>query len=219
MTEPTNRISDELSSIHPDFALTPESTSDSLTGTDLPAQEELEEQPSVGWMLLRELTETIVLSLIIFLLVRQVIQNYRIESHSMQPNFFEGQFILVNKLAYRFGDPDRGDVIVFHNPNNTNEDYIKRVIALPGDTLEIHNQAIYINGQALEEPYNANPIRPSDQPVGPLVIESDHLFVMGDNRPNSSDSRRFGQISQDLIVGQGMVTSLADGELGLYPTL
>jgi len=77
-----------------------------------------EEEPSMTWVMLRELVETIVLSLIIFLLMRQVVQNYRIESQSMEPNFCEGQFILVNKLAYVLGEPKRGDVVVFHNPSN-----------------------------------------------------------------------------------------------------
>ncbi len=80
------------------------------------------------WTMVRELIETVVLSLIIFLLIRQVVQNYRIENHSMEPNFYEGQFVLVNKMAYRLGEPNRGDVVVFHNPRNTNEDYIKVLI-------------------------------------------------------------------------------------------
>lgn len=158
-------------------------------------------QPSQGWMMLRELAETIVLSLVIFLLIRQVVQNYRIESHSMQPNFYEGQFILVNKLSFRLGAPERGDVIVFHNPANLNEDYIKRVIGLPGDTIEIHNQTVFINGEILAENYNLNPLHPSTM-YGPLVIPAEHLFVMGDNRQNSKDSRDFGPLSEDLVVGK-----------------
>jgi len=148
-------------------------------------------QPSMGWILLRELIETVVLSLIIFLLVRQVIQNYRIESHSMQPTFYEGQFILVNKLAYKLGEPERGDVVVFHNPSNESEDYIKRIIGLPGDKLEIDRQIVYINDEVLDEPFDRNMFRPETR-YGPIVVEPNHLFVMGDNRPNSSDSRRFG---------------------------
>lgn len=158
-------------------------------------------QPSAIWMLLRELVETIVLSLIIFLLIRQVVQNYRIESHSMQPNFFEGQFILVNKLAFKIGEPSRGEVIVFHNPNNTDEDYIKRVIGLPGDTVEIDDQTVLINGQVLHEPYATNAFRAGER-YGPEVVPPNHLFVMGDNRSNSSDSRRIGPIPEELIVGQ-----------------
>jgi signal peptidase I len=144
-----------------------------------------------------------VLSLVIFLLIRQVVQNYRIESHSMQPNFYEGEFILVNKLAYRLGAPKRGDVLVFHNPNNVEEDYIKRIIGLPGDTVEIRDRAILINGKQIVEEYPVEPLSP--QPYGPIVIEPDHLFVMGDNRPQSQDSRVFGQLSEDLIVGKAWV--------------
>lgn len=156
-------------------------------------------QPAAVWLLLRELLETIVLSLVIFLLIRLVIQNYRIESHSMEPNFREGQFILVNKLAFKLGEPSRGEVIVFHNPGNVEEDYIKRVIGLPGDEVEVRGQTIYINGQALAEPYATNPFRDN---YGPMIVPSNHLFVMGDNRGNSSDSRRIGPIPEELIVGQ-----------------
>lgn len=167
-----------------------------------PQQPSSEEEPSVTWIMFRELIETVVLSLIIFLLMRQVVQNYRIESQSMEPNFCEGQFILVNKLAYVLGEPKRGDVVVFHNPNNEEEDYIKRIMGLPGDTLEIRNQLVLINGQELDEPYIGNKIS-SGQQYGPLVIEPDRLFVMGDNRPNSSDSRSsVGQLPQDLLVGK-----------------
>ena len=185
------------------FALQPDysqSVADLLTPTEesVPVAPK---QPSAIWVLLRELVETIVLSLIIFLLIRQVIQNYRIESHSMQPNFYEGQFILVNKLAFKLGEPERGEVIVFHNPNNVEEDYIKRVIGLPGDTIEIRDQTVYLNGEVLTEPYQINPFAPGEY-FPPTLVEPDTLFVMGDNRNNSSDSRRIGAIPEELIVGQ-----------------
>ena len=173
------------------------------TEADHEADDEQGDEES-GWSILRELVETIVLSLLIFLLIRGVVQNYRIESLSMQPNFYEGQFILVNKLAYRLGEPERGDVVVFHNPNNPSEDYIKRIIGLPGDTLEVRDQQIILNGQLLDEPYATNPISTFDQ-FGPTVVEPDHIFVMGDNRPNSSDSRRIGAIDEELIVGRAWV--------------
>ncbi len=197
-----------------DFAVTPGQESAGAATESLVPSEEESREPSMAWMLLRELVETVVLSLVIFLLIRQVVQNYRIESHSMEPNFYEGQFILVNKFAYKFGSPERGDVIVFHNPENTSEDYIKRVIGLPGDTLEIRNQKIYINGKVLEEPYPQNRIRPSTQ-YGPAVIEPNHLFVMGDNRPNSSDSRYFGQLSENLIVGHAWIRLWPLAKFGL----
>lgn len=186
------------------FALQPDysqSMADLLTPTEETAPVATPKQPSALWVLLRELLETIVLSLIIFLLIRQVIQNYRIESHSMQPNFYEGQFILVNKLAFKLGEPERGEVIVFHNPNNVEEDYIKRVIGLPGDVIEIRDQTVYINGEVLAEPYQINPFR-IDEYFPATLVEPGTLFVMGDNRNNSSDSRRIGAIPEELIVGQ-----------------
>jgi signal peptidase I len=202
MTERTNQVPDV-------YALTPEVKAEGpASDQPLPGAPttvtEVEPQPSMTWMMLRELIETIVLSLVIFLLIRQVVQNYRIESHSMQPNFYEGDFILVNKLAYRLGEPERGDVLVFHNPNNVAEDYIKRIIGLPGDTLEIHDGRVFINGKPLVEDYPINEI-PKGQVFGPIVIEPDHLFVMGDNRPQSQDSRYFGELPEDLIVGKAWV--------------
>jgi signal peptidase I len=186
---------------NPEYGLNPAETDAAVS----PPQES--NQPSMAWMLLRELVETVVLSLIIFLLIRQVVQNYRIESHSMQPNFYEGQFILVNKLAYKLGTPARGEVVVFHNPNNTDEDYIKRVIGLPGDVVRVENQTIFINDQVLDQPYRPNPF-PEGYTFGPVLVPANHIFVMGDNRPNSSDSRRpreqggIGPIDESLIVGK-----------------
>ncbi|MCC6454814.1 MAG: signal peptidase I [Caldilineaceae bacterium] len=203
------------------YALTPEANVEGPTGepsleVGTPTLTEAEPQPSMTWMMLRELVETIVLSLVIFLLIRQVVQNYRIESHSMEPNFYEGQFILVNKLAYRLGSPERGDVLVFHNPNNVDEDYIKRVIGLPGDNLDIHDGTVFINGKPLVEEYPIHEI-PRSSTYGPVVIEPDHLFVMGDNRPQSQDSRSFGQLSEDLIVGKAWVRVWPFDKFGIIP--
>jgi signal peptidase I len=178
--------------------------SDAAVGTApgvTPASAPSAQSQATTWTMVRELIETVVLSLIIFLLIRQVVQNYRIENHSMEPNFYEGQFVLVNKLAYRLGQPDRGDVVVFHNPRNTNEDYIKRIIGLPGDTVEVHDAAVFVNGEPLIEDFPHNYIPPGEY-MPPVTVGDGQLFVMGDNRPNSSDSRVFGPISQDLAVGK-----------------
>jgi len=152
----------------------------------------------------REIVETVVLSLIIFLVIRQGVQNYRIESHSMEPNFFDGQYVLVNKLAYKLGEPHRGDVVVFHNPSNPDEDYIKRIIGLPGDTVSFGDGFVYINGQPLDEPY-VRPPADGGRPNPPVTVADGHIFVMGDNRPNSRDSRVFGPLSEDLMVGKAWV--------------
>jgi signal peptidase I len=220
MTERTNQTPDV-------YALTPsvtppvasEAKAEEGTGglLDPTPTAESDPQPSMGWMMLRELVETIVLSLVIFLLIRQVVQNYRIESHSMEPNFVEGEFILVNKLAYRLGSPERGDVLVFHNPNNPDEDYIKRIIGLPGDSVEIREGEVFINEKLLAEDYPHHEIPALYPPYGPVVIEPDHLFVMGDNRPQSSDSREFGQLSEEFIVGKAWVRVWPFNHFGIIP--
>lgn len=196
MAEPSRNAGDPFS-YPPEYSLTP----DPVIVDDNPAGKD---GKSEAWTVLRELIETVVLALIIFLLIRQGIQNYRIESFSMRPNFDEGQFVLVNKLAYRIGEADRGDVVVFHNPNNTQEDYIKRVVGLPGDMVEIRERSVYINGERLDEPYTNSGTSP--QSVSPnIVVSPNHLFVMGDNRDNSRDSRSFGELEEDLVVGKAWI--------------
>ncbi len=214
MTDSTGKANDPYA-LQPDFSQT--TVLIPAAGEETAAAAAVKpEEPSMVWMLLREIVETIVLSLVIFLLIRQVIQNYRIESHSMEPNFYENQFILVNKLAYRLGEPTRGEVIVFHNPGNPDEDYIKRVIGLPGDTIEVRDQTVFINDQVLEEPFDKNPFFDGEI-YGPEVVPPDHLFVMGDNRANSSDSRRIGPIDESLIVGRAWLRVWPLNKFGLVP--
>jgi signal peptidase I len=133
----------------------------------------------------------------------------------MQPNFQEGQFILVNKLAYKLGTPMRGEVIVFHNPQNPDEDYIKRVIGLPGDTVEIRNEQVLINGKLLEEPFEKGPYANAN--FSQVLVPPNHLFVMGDNRGNSQDSRVIGSISEDLVVGKAWLRVWPFAVAGLVP--
>ncbi len=152
---------------------------------------------------LRELIETLILTLIIFLLIRSVIQNFRIDGVSMEPNFHDGQFLIINKLAYKLGRPSRGDVIVFRYPKNPNRDFIKRVIGLPGDTVEVRQGQVFINGAALQEPY---PLLHDALSVEPVTVGPGQLYVMGDNRGNSSDSRVWGLLPMDLVIGKAWVS-------------
>jgi len=175
---------------------------ESWAGEYQPVQLPAEEAPGENWLALiaRETLETVVLAVVIFLLIRVAVQNYRIEGSSMEPNFHNGEYLLVNKLAYRLGEYQRGDVIVFKYPGDTTKDYIKRVIGLPGDVVEIREGVLYVNEQMVDEPYATMPMNFLNEP--PRIVEAGTLYVMGDNRPASSDTRDWGLLSQDLVIGQ-----------------
>ncbi|MBP7688618.1 MAG: signal peptidase I [Thermoflexales bacterium] len=150
--------------------------------------------------LLREIVETALLTAIIFLVVNAVIGRFRIESVSMQPNLYEGEYVIVDKISYTLSTPQRGDIIVFEKVGQP--DLIKRVIGLPGDTVEVRNQQVFVNGVALKEPYIANP---PNYAFGPVQVEPGRYFVLGDNRSNSSDSHVWGTIPADTIVGRAWI--------------
>ena len=162
--------------------------------------------------LLRETVETVVLAVLIFLVIRSLVQNYRIEGQSMEPNFHHGQYLLVNRLAYRLEEYARGDVIVFHYPNNPSQDYIKRVVGLPGDTVEIRERVLLINGIAVDEPYERVPIIRN---IAAQTVEPGYLYVLGDNRPASSDTRTWGQLPQEYVIGKAWLAIWPLEESGL----
>jgi signal peptidase I len=147
---------------------------------------------------LREIVETVLLTAAIFLVVNAATGRFRIEGQSMEPNLHDGEYVLIDKISYLLHSPERGDVVVFTPPNN-DRDYIKRVIGLPGDTVEIKGGRVLVNGVVLDEPYLSGAIH-SDMPA--QVVEAGHYFVLGDNRNNSSDSRAFGSITPQSIVGR-----------------
>jgi signal peptidase I len=153
--------------------------------------------------LAREIIETLVLTALIFLALRFAFQNFRIEGHSMEPSLHEGQFLIIQKLEYRFHSPERGDVIVFRSPQNVQKDFIKRIIGLPGEEVQIQDGQVTINGQPLEEPYVAVPAGGN---YGPQIVGPDQYFVLGDNRNNSSDSRSWGMLPVANIIGKAWVS-------------
>ncbi len=152
--------------------------------------------------LAREIIETLALTLIIFLVIHFTVQNYMVEGTSMQPSLNDNQFVLVNKLAYLFHAPERGDVIVFHWPVNTTKDLIKRVIGLPGDTIVITRETVQVNGVVLKEPYVRTPANPNGKR---LVVPPNDYFVLGDNRPVSDDSRDWGYVPRSYIIGKAVL--------------
>lgn len=147
---------------------------------------------------LREIVETVLLTAAIFLLVNAATGRYRIEGDSMEPNLHNGEYVLIDKISYLLHPPERGDVVVFVPPNGE-RDYIKRIIGLPGDTVEIKGGRVYVNDIVLDEPYLKN-LTNTDMPASP--VKEGRYFVMGDNRNNSSDSRVFGAITPQSIVGR-----------------
>ncbi|OGO06535.1 MAG: signal peptidase I [Chloroflexi bacterium RBG_13_57_8] len=167
--------------------------------------------------ILKEIIITVVLAVIIFVVAQRTIQTYEVFMTSMEPNFHEGQRVVVNKAVYIFGEPDRGDVIIFKAPNGGDEDFIKRVIGLPGDTVEVKNRAVYVNNVKLEEPYVAE----SPNYVMPAVtIPKDKYFVLGDNRNHSNDSHNNWYVDRGDIRGKAWLSTWPPSDWGIvhnYP--
>jgi len=152
--------------------------------------------------LAREIVETIALTLIIFLVIRFAIRSYRVSGPSMLPGLQTDDYVLVNKIAYLFHAPERGDVIVFHYPLDTSEDFIKRVIGLPGDTVSLDNKTVQVDGVVLHEPYISEAYNPSGKTI---KVPMDEYFVLGDNRPLSDDSRDWGFVPKADLVGKAVI--------------
>src|SRR3989338_10465041 len=131
-----------------------------------------------------EIVETVVVALVAVFLVRTFIaQPFLVSGASMEPNFEHGDYLLVDEISYRFREPQRGEVIVFRYPKNLSTYFIKRVIGLPGDTIEIQAGTIYVNDKLLKEDYLSDALRSRDNLV--MKLKSDEYFVMGDNRSHS----------------------------------
>jgi signal peptidase I len=128
-----------------------------------------------------------------------------INGASMEPNFHNGEFILTNKVMYKFREPIRGDIVIFKSPQNKDVDYIKRIIGLPGDTVLLKSNSFYVNGQKVNEPYLAPGVTifgGSFLAEGKTItVPPGRYFVAGDNRPHSSDSREFGTIAKEDFIG------------------
>ena len=169
-----------------------------------------------------DIIKALALAAFFFFVVQAVLQNYQVLGQSMEPNLHSGQHVIVNKAAYMsvdvdrlskfipfyevdgeselqlFGEPQRGDVVVIRSPQESGKRLVKRIVALPGDSLEIEDGVLSINGRASDEPYVLGKTRSRER----MTIPDDHYFVLGDNRPQSNDSNNFGPIHRSQIVGK-----------------
>ena len=198
------------------------------------------QKPDRNRKLIREIIETALLALLVFLAVRASLQNYLVEGYSMYPTLDNGQHVLVDKVSYAevnmdrltdfipfvdaeagdvrqvFGGPGRGDIIVFQTSGGSGNDLIKRVVGLPGEQVEIVNGTVFINGQPLLEPYITE-VWSDTRPA--IVIPERHYYVLGDNRNSSQDSRsgRIGLVPRDRIVGKALLRYWPLSDFGLAP--
>lgn len=168
-------------------------------------------------VVVRDIAEAAVLAGLLYFVLQFALQSTIVEGTSMEPNFFDGEWVLVNKLAYRFGEPERGDVIVFHAPDATDKDYIKRIIGLPGESVQVRSGAVYVDGRRIDEPWlpwlDATAF-------GPYTVPPGHLFVLGDNRPASSDSRlwREAGLAEAHVVGKVWLSVWPRRAWGVVPS-
>lgn len=151
----------------------------------------------------REALESVAVAVLLAIVIRLfVLEPFYIPSGSMEPTLQVNDRIIVSKLNYHFKEPKRGDVVVFKYPLDTSRDFVKRLIAVGGETVAIKGTVVYINGQPIPETYLPQGLRFSD--YGPVVVPAGSYFMMGDNRDNSDDSRNWGFMSEELIVGKAV---------------
>ena len=160
----------------------------------------------------REILLTLILAIIIFSLLQVTVQSFIVVGSSMDPNLQEGERLLINKVVYNLHEPERGDVIVFRPPNNQHGDYIKRIIALTGETVEIKQGVVYINGHQLNEPYISNLPKYS---LSKQKIPANEFFVLGDNRNNSNDSHNGWTVPRENITGKAWLAIWPPTEWGV----
>lgn len=189
---------------------------------------------------IREIIETIILSLLLFIGIQFAVQTYQVEGASMRPTLTQGQYLLVNKVVYRhlnvggdaegtaigsefsddslifpFHPPQRGEVVIFSFPNDPSRDFVKRVIGIPGDTVEIRGGRTFVNGKRIQESY-ADLDEYDDMDA--YKVPPNTYFVLGDNRRHSNDSRDWGTVPLENIVGRAWVRYWPPHQIAIFPT-
>jgi signal peptidase I len=187
-------------------------------------------------LVLWDITQTVGLALLIFFSIRVVAQNFKVEGASMEPTLHNGQFLIILKAAYAridgtplerlvvrsspngapvflFGGPERGDIAVFRSPTPPERDFIKRVVAVPGDLIEVRDGRVYLNGELQTEPYIRGP---ANYQSPPQVVPRGEYFVLGDNRSNSSDSHVWGFLPAANLIGKAWLTYWPPQQWGVF---
>ena len=237
---------DGLGPLSDDYSYEPQATPSADPAVESPAPPAAPGSPpkpqKQGLTAVREIVETLLLAFVIFVAVRAVVLNFKVDGESMSPNLQNAEMLLVNRniyfhfdlnawldplpgierdgerFVYPFHPPERGDIIVFEPPTVSNKPFIKRVIGLPGETVTIENGFVYIDGTKLDEPYIDGAITECNRSrCEPVTVPEGSVYVLGDNRRNSSDSRIFGTVEVDEIVGKAWVTYWPFSEFGLVP--
>jgi len=156
-----------------------------------------------------ELVKIVVISLVIIIPIRYfLVQPFYVKGASMEPNFYDHEYLIIDEISYRFEAPERGDIIVFRYPKNPQEYFIKRVIGLPGEKIQVKDGQVYVynnehkDGLALQEPYLAEATKTYSLTDEATSLGNDEYFVFGDNRNSSKDSRSFGPVNKSFIIGQ-----------------
>lgn len=163
---------------------------------------------------LQDLLETLLLAVIIFLVINTLTGRYQVHGQSMQPSLHDGQYLLASKVTYWLHPPERGDVVVLRPPSGRGSiPYIKRVVGLPGDEVQIQDGRVWVNGVALNEPYTSGPPAYEDS----WNVKEDFYFVLGDNRNNSSDSHAWGLLPRENIIGKAVFSYWPPENWGIIP--
>ena len=166
-----------------------------------------EKKTTMGTVVLSflDFLKTVVIIVVLAALIRQfIIQPFIVDGQSMEPNFQNNDYLITDKISYRLHTPERGEVIIFHPPDNPSVNYLKRVIGLPGDTVKVSGGNVYVNGKKITEPY----LKAGDTTLSPntgdveITLKDKEYFVLGDNRNHSRDSREIGPIPQANIVSR-----------------
>jgi len=170
-----------------------------------------------------ELIKIVVISLVIIIPIRYfLIQPFYVKGASMEPNFYDHEYLIIDEITYRFKEPQRGDIIVFRYPRNPQEYFIKRIVGLPSEEVQIKDGEVYIyndkspDGSVLAEPYLLEGTRTYSLTEDIISLEAGEYFVLGDNRNSSKDSRSFGLVSRSFIIGRVLLRGWPFNKISLF---